>query len=321
MARVIVTGAAGFIGMHVCRRLLERGDAVLGVDSLSAYYDVSLKERRLAVLARDPGFAFERVDLSDQASAEALFRRAEADAIVHLAAQPGVRHSVDAPHACVGANVNGFLNVLEGCRRRPVRHLVYASSSSVYGESAKAPFSVRDRVDQPVSLYAATKRANELMAHTYGHLFGIRATGLRFFTVYGPWGRPDMAPLLFTRAIFEGQPIRVFNGGAMRRDFTYVDDVAEAVVRVLDGPPRAGAATHRVYNVGSGAPVNLLRFIGALEKEIGLAARLVPAPMQPGDVRTTFADVTDLERDFGFRPRTALEDGIRRLVAWYASAR
>jgi UDP-glucuronate 4-epimerase len=321
VARVIVTGAAGFIGMHVCRRLLERGDAVLGVDALTAYYDVSLKERRLAALASHPGFAFERVDLAERASAEDLFRRARPDGIVHLAAQPGVRHSLEAPHACVDANVNGFLNVLEGCRRRPVRHLVYASSSSVYGGNSKAPFSELDRVDRPVSLYAATKRANELMAHTYGHLFGVPATGLRFFTVYGPWGRPDMAPLLFTRAIFEGQPIRVFNGGDMRRDFTFVEDVAEAVVRVLDGPPSAGGATHRVYNVGSGAPVDLLGFIGALEKEIGVAARLVPAPMQPGDVRATFADVTDLERDFGFRPRTALEDGIRRLVAWYLSAR
>jgi UDP-glucuronate 4-epimerase len=320
VARVVVTGAAGFIGMHVARRLLERGEDVLGVDSLSPYYDVGLKERRLALLREQPRFAFERVDLADRAAAAALFRAARADRVVHLAAQPGVRHSIEDPHAYVDANVTAFLDVLEGCRHHSVRHLVYASSSSVYGGNTKVPFSIADRVDHPVSLYAATKRANELMAHTYSHLFGIPATGLRFFTVYGPWGRPDMAPLLFTEAIFEGRTIRVFNGGDMRRDFTYVDDVAEGVVRVLGRPPPAeGGARHRLYNVGSSAPVDLLEFISLLAREIGLEARLEPAPMQPGDVHATFADVTDLERDFGFRPTTALGEGVRRLVAWYRS--
>jgi UDP-glucuronate 4-epimerase len=318
VTRVVVTGAAGFIGMHVSRRLLDRGHAVLGVDSLTPYYDVSLKERRLALLGEHPGFAFERVDLAHRQAAEGLFRRARADRVVHLAAQPGVRHSLEDPHAYVDSNITGFLNVLEGCRQHPVRHLVYASSSSVYGGNIKIPFSVTDAVDRPVSLYAATKRANELMAYTYSHLFGIPATGLRFFTVYGPWGRPDMAPLLFTKAIFEGRPIRVFNGGDMRRDFTYVDDIAEGVLRVLDSPASVeGGANHRVYNIGSGAPVELLRFIAMLETEIGLEARLESAPMQPGDVQATFADVADLERDFGFRPTTGIEDGVRRLVAWY----
>jgi UDP-glucuronate 4-epimerase len=318
VARVVVTGAAGFIGMYVSKRLLERGDAVLGVDSLTPYYDVSLKERRVALLREQPGFAFERVDLAQREAAKDLLRAARADRVVHLAAQPGVRYSLEAPHAYVDANITGFLNVLEACRHTPVRHLVYASSSSVYGANTKVPFSVADRADRPVSLYAATKRANELMAHTYSHLFGIPATGLRFFTVYGPWGRPDMAPMLFTKAIFEGRPIRVFNGGDMRRDFTYVDDIAEGVVRVLDRPPAPdGGASHRVYNIGSSAPVDLLRFIAVLEKEIGLKARLESAPMQPGDVQATFADVTDLEREFGFRPTTGLEEGIRRLVAWY----
>ncbi len=318
MAPVLVTGAAGFIGMHVARRLLDRGDAVLGVDSLTPYYDVSLKERRLALLGAYPGFSFERADLADRAAAESLFRRARADRVVHLAAQPGVRHSLEDPHAYVDSNVTGFLNVLEGCRHEPVRHLVYASSSSVYGGNTKVPFSVADRVDRPVSLYAATKRANELMAYTYSHLFGIPATGLRFFTVYGPWGRPDMAPILFTKAIFEGRPIRVFNGGDMRRDFTYVDDIAEGVVRVLDRPASVeSGANHRLYNIGSSAPVELLRFIALLAEEIGVEARLEPAPMQPGDVQATFADVADLERDFGFRPTTAIEEGVRRLVAWY----
>ena len=322
MTPVIVTGAAGFVGMHVARRLLERGDDVLGVDALTPYYDVSLKARRVALLRAYPRFTFELVDLADREAAQDLFRTAGSDRVVHLAAQPGVRYSLDDPHAYVESNVMGFLNVLEGCRHHPVRHLVYASSSSVYGGNTKTPFAEADRVDRPVSLYAATKRADELMAYAYSHLFGIPATGLRFFTVYGPWGRPDMAPMLFASAIFEGRPIQVFNGGDLRRDFTYVEDTAEAVLRVLDHPaPGEGGVNHRVYNVGSGAPVELMRFIRLLEAELGRAARLELRPMQPGDVSGTFADVTELERDFGFRPTTGIEDGVRRFVAWYRGYR
>lgn len=322
MSRILVTGAAGFVGMHVARRLLERGEAVVGVDALTPYYDVSLKRRRLALLERHPGFAFERVDLAERATAGDVFRSAGADRVVHLAAQPGVRHSLDHPHAYVDSNVTAFLNVLEGCRHHPVRHLVYASSSSVYGGNTKVPFSESDPVERPVSLYAATKRANELMAYTYSHLFGIPATGLRLFTVYGPWGRPDMAPMLFAKAIFEGRPIQVFNGGDLRRDFTYVDDVAEAILRVLDRPASgAGGPNHRVYNVGSSAPVELMRFIRLIEAEIGRPANLEMLPMQPGDVSGTFADVRELERDFAFRPTTAIEEGVRRFVAWYRDHR
>ncbi|MFT3913790.1 MAG: NAD-dependent epimerase [Anaeromyxobacteraceae bacterium] len=318
MSRILVTGAAGFIGMHVAERLLDRGDTVVGVDALTPYYDVRLKEARLARLTGRPGFAFERVDLADRAQAERLFAAARADAVVHLAAQPGVRASVENPHATIEANVGGFLNVLEGCRRAPVGHLVYASSSSVYGGNVKVPFAVSDPVDGPVSLYAASKKANELMASTYSHLFAIPATGLRFFTVYGPWGRPDMAPLLFTRAILEGRPIKVFNHGEMRRDFTYVDDIAEGVVRVLDRPPAPhGDRRHALYNIGNSEPVELMRFISTLEGAIGKKATLELLPMQPGDVPATFADVSDLERDVGFRPATPIGEGLARLVAWY----
>lgn len=322
MSRIIVTGAAGFVGMHVSAALLERGDSVLGVDALTPYYDVSLKERRLSVLLKHARFAFERADLAERDAAAGVFRAAGADRVVHLAAQPGVRYSLDHPHTYIGSNVTGFLNVLEGCRAHPVRHLVYASSSSVYGGNAKTPFSEADPVERPVSLYAATKRANELMAYTYSHLFGIPATGLRLFTVYGPWGRPDMAPMLFARAIFEGRPIQVFNGGDMRRDFTYVRDVAEAVLRVLDGPPpRGDGARHRLYNVGSSEPVELLRFIRVLEAELDRKAELEMHAMQPGDLSTTFADVRQLERDFAFRPTTPIEEGVRRFVAWYREYR
>lgn len=322
MTPVLVTGAAGFVGMHVARALLERGDAVLGVDSLTPYYDVSLKERRLALLRGHPRFSFERVDLAEREAASDLFRTARAERVVHLAAQPGVRYSLDHPHAYVDSNVTGFLNVLEGCRHRPVRHLVYASSSSVYGGNTKTPFSESDPVERPVSLYAATKRANELMAYTYSHLFGIPATGLRLFTVYGPWGRPDMAPMLFAKAILEGRPIQVFNAGDLRRDFTYVGDVAEAVLRVLDRPaPAEGDARHRLYNVGSSAPVELMRFIRLLEAGLAREAELQMLPMQPGDVGATFADVSELERDFGFRPTTGIEEGVRRFVAWYLEYR
>jgi UDP-glucuronate 4-epimerase len=315
---VLVTGAAGFIGHALCERLLARGQRVLGVDSVTSYYEPSLKEARLARLAAWDGFRFERLDLADAARTAELFARERPESVVHLAAQPGVRYSLENPHAYVDANVTGFLNVLEGCRRHPVAHLVFASSSSVYGGNTKVPFSVGDNVDHPVSLYAATKKANELMAHTYSHLFGIPTTGLRFFTVYGPWGRPDMAPMLFTKAILEGRPIRVFNHGKMKRDFTYVDDIAEGVVRVLDrAPAPAAGPRYQLYNIGNSAPVDLMRFIGVLEEAIGRRAELEMLPMQPGDVPATYADVADLERDTGFRPSTRIEDGLARLVAWY----
>ncbi|ACL63602.1 NAD-dependent epimerase/dehydratase [Anaeromyxobacter dehalogenans 2CP-1] len=318
MPPTLVTGAAGFIGFHLAKALLDRGDVVLGVDSMVPYYDVRLKEARLAQLTGRPGFTFERLDLADREATSRLFERGGFGAVVHLAAQPGVRYSLENPHAYVDANVTGFLDVLEGCRRHPVRHLVYASSSSVYGGNTKVPFAVTDNVDHPVSLYAATKKANELMAYTYSHLFAIPATGLRFFTVYGPWGRPDMAPMLFARAILEGQPIKVFNHGQMRRDFTYVDDIVEGVIRVLDRPPAAGVVPpHRLYNIGNSQPVELLRFIDVMEAALGKKAVRELLPMQPGDVPATFADVSDLERDVGFRPATSIEEGVRRFVAWY----
>jgi UDP-glucuronate 4-epimerase len=318
MAKILVTGAAGFVGMHVARRLLARGDTVVGVDSMVPYYDVALKEARLRELAPDIGFSFERTDLADRNAAQQLFNRTRPDAVVHLAAQPGVRYSLENPHAYIDSNITAFLNVLEGCRHFPVRHLVYASSSSVYGGNTKVPFAVGDNVDHPVSLYAATKKANELMGHTYSHLFAIPATGLRFFTVYGPWGRPDMAPMLFTKAILEGRSIQVFNQGDMKRDFTYVDDIAEGVVRVLDLPPDVSRQPrHRLYNIGNSAPVDLLRFIAVLENALGVAAKKEMLPMQPGDVPATFADVSELERDTGFRPSTSIEDGVQALVSWY----
>jgi UDP-glucuronate 4-epimerase len=328
-APVLVTGAAGFIGHHVARRLLDEGHDVLGVDNLDPYYDVRLKEARLAELRHRAGFRFERCDLADAAACDAVFAR-ELPVVIHLAAQPGVRHSLRNPRAYLDANLAAFLNVLEGCRHHGVDHLVFASSSSVYGRSARVPFSVADPVDHPVSLYAATKKANELMAHAYAHLFRIPTTGLRFFTVYGPWGRPDMAPMLFTKAIVEGEPIEVFDGARMRRDFTYVDDVAEAVVRVAARPaaphpahdasapsPDRSDAPYRLYNVGRGEPVDLLEFISILERVLGRQAAKIPRPTQPGDVPATWADVSALERDFGFRPRTSLEQGLRAMVAWY----
>ena len=319
MARILVTGAAGFIGYFVARRLLARGDEVIGVDDLSPYYDVSLKEGRVLRLEADPRFRFPLANLADRAATEGLFESVRPDGVVHLAAQPGVRYSLENPHAYVESNVVAFLNVLEGCRRRPVRHLVFASSSSVYGGNEKVPFAVGDEVDHPVSLYAATKRAGELMAFTYSHLFGVPTTGLRFFTVYGPWGRPDMAPMIFTKAILEGRPIQVFNHGNMRRDFTYVDDVVEGVLRVLDRPPGPidRGARYKLYNLGHSEPVELLRFVAVLEGLIGRKAEMVMLPMQPGDVPATFADVSDLERDVGFRPETPIERGLAELVKWY----
>lgn len=332
MAAVIVTGAAGFIGYHLTKRLLERGDAVAGVDNLNNYYDVSLKEARLEHLQADPGFRFYRRDVEDREGIADLFAETRPECIVHLAAQAGVRYSLENPHAYVQSNLVGFLHILEGCRQHTVRHLVYASSSSVYGSNTRMPFSVHDSVDHPVSLYAASKKANELMAHTYSHLYRLPTTGLRFFTVYGPWGRPDMALFAFTRAILEDRPIDVYAGGAMQRDFTYVDDIVEGVIRVLDMPaapapgwsgdrpdPGTSSAPYRVYNIGASQPVELMRFISALEERLGKQARKNLLPMQPGDVPATYADVSDLERDTGFRPSISIEEGIRRFVEWYRS--
>ena len=328
--KVLVTGCAGFIGMYVAERLLARGDEVVGLDNLNPYYDPSLKEARLAQLLPHPAFRFHRLDLADREAMAALFAQGGFQRVVHLAAQAGVRYSLRNPHAYTDSNVSGFLNVLEGCRHSACEHLVFASSSSVYGANRKLPFSVHDSTDHPVSLYAATKKANELMAHTYSHLFRLPVTGLRFFTVYGPWGRPDMSMFLFTRAILEGQPIEVFNHGEMERDFTYIDDIVEGVVRVLDRVPAADAAAdmlhpdpavsdapYRLYNIGNHSPVKLMVFIGTLERALGRPAQKKLLPMQPGDVPATYADVADLQADVGFAPGTRLEDGIARFVAWY----
>ena len=328
--RVLVTGSAGFIGFHVARALLARGDEVLGLDVMNDYYDVRLKEARLALLAEDGGYRHVRADLADADATAAAFAGFQPDRVVHLAAQAGVRYSLTNPGAYVQSNLVGFGHVLEACRHTSVRHLVYASSSSVYGANTRLPFSVRDSVDHPVSLYAASKKANELMAHTYAHLFGLPTTGLRFFTVYGPWGRPDMALFLFTRAILAGEPIQVFNHGRMRRDFTYVDDVVEGVVRVLDRipsgdpawdasdpDPATSRAPYRIYNIGNHDPVELMRLIEVLEAELGRPAVKVFSDMQPGDVPATYADVDDLVRDVGFAPSTPIEAGVARFVAWY----
>jgi UDP-glucuronate 4-epimerase len=309
---------------------MDRGDHVIGVDNLNDYYDVSLKEARLERLVSRSGFAFHRIDIADTAGVMELFEREKPDAVVNLAAQAGVRYSLQNPYAYVNANLLGFMNILEACRHHPVQHLVFASSSSVYGANTKMPFSIHHNVDHPVSLYAASKKANELMAHTYAHLFGIPCTGLRFFTVYGPWGRPDMALFLFTRAILEGRPIDVFNHGRMRRDFTYIDDIIEGVVRVVDRPatpnrdwtgdapdPGTSAAPYRLYNIGNNSPVELMRFIEILETELGRKAKLNMLPIQPGDVPATCADVEDLSRDTGFSPDTPIEEGIARFVEWY----
>ena len=317
--RVLVTGVAGFIGMHVAERLLARGDAVIGIDNLNSYYDPALKEARLKRLIPKSGFDFIRADVSDSAALSSLCSREKPESIVHLAAQAGVRYSLENPAAYVNSNLVGFGNILEVCRQNPVRHLVYASSSSVYGANAKVPFSTGDRTDEPVSLYAATKKANELMAFTYSHLFSIPATGLRFFTVYGPWGRPDMAYFKFTQNILAGRPIEVFNGGQLQRDFTYIDDIVTGVLGTLDRPPVSEGRNppHRLYNIGNSSPVALGEFISILETVIGSPAIREMQPMQPGDVPATFADVSDLERDVGFRPATPLEDGLRRFFEWY----
>ena len=330
MKRYLVTGAAGFIGYHTSMRLLGRGDSVVGLDNVNDYYDPRLKEARLARLTPHERFRFVRADVSDRARMAELFATERFDRVIHLAAQAGVRYSITNPHAYVDSNLIGFVNILEGCRHGGVEHLAYASSSSVYGANTTMPFSVHDNVDHPLSLYAATKKANELMAHTYSHLYGLPTTGLRFFTVYGPWGRPDMALFLFTKAILEGKPIDVFNHGRMRRDFTFVDDIVEGVVRVSDrvaqkNPAWSGAepdpgssmAPWRVYNIGNHEPVELLHLIEVLEAALGKKAEKRFLDMQPGDVPATCADVADLERDVGFRPATPIAEGVGRFVEWY----
>jgi len=331
-APILVTGAAGFIGYHVARRLLERGETVVGLDNLNAYYDVRLKQARLAQLKPFKRFRFRKLDLVNRKAMAALFAQHKFRRVVHLAAQAGVRYSLVNPHAYTDSNVVGFLNVLEGCRHAQAEHLVYASTSSIYGGNTRLPFSVRDNVDHPLSLYAATKKANELMAHTYAHLYGLPCTGLRFFTVYGPWGRPDMALFLFTKAILAGKPINVFNHGRMKRDFTYIDDIVEGVVRTLDRPAQAdpawsgeapdsatSSAPYRLYNIGNHQPVELLRMIDILEQALGKPAKKKFLPMQAGDVPATYADVQNLIEDVGFKPDTPLEDGIRKFVDWYRS--
>jgi UDP-glucuronate 4-epimerase len=318
---ILVTGAAGFIGFHVARQLLAEGRAVVGIDNLNDYYDPALKAARLNLLRNESGFSFEATDLADRAAIKRLFAGHRFARVVHLAAQAGVRHSIDHPHAYAEANLEGFVNVLEGCRHHGCEHLVYASSSSVYGANTKLPFSVSDTTDHPISLYAATKKANELIAYSYSHLYRLPVTGLRFFTIYGPWGRPDMAVFLFTKAILAGIPIKLFNHGKMRRDFTYIDDVTRVVSKLLDHLPAAGDqaldAPARVYNVGNNHPEELTHVVALLERELGCPAIREMLPMQPGDVSETFADVTELARNTGFRPQTPIEDGLRHFVAWY----
>ena len=330
--KILVTGSAGFIGMHVARRLLERGDEVVGIDNLNDYYDVRLKEARVAALLPHLNFRFIKMDISDTEAMSALFAQEKFDRVVNLAAQAGVRYSLTNPHAYITSNIVGFMNVLEMCRHNQVEHLVYASSSSVYGANTKMPFSVHDCVDHPVSLYAASKKANELMAHSYSHLYALPTTGLRFFTVYGPWGRPDMALFMFTKAILEGRAIDVFNYGKMQRDFTYIDDIVEGVVRVLDKTaepslkwsgdkpdPGTSYAPYRIYNIGNNKPVELLRLIEVLEDCLGRKAEKNLQPLQPGDVVATYADVTDLMRDVDFKPITSIETGVKRFIDWYQS--
>jgi UDP-glucuronate 4-epimerase len=327
---ILVTGAAGFIGFHVARRLVEAGRDVIGVDNLSSYYDPKLKQARLREFAGAKNFKFVRLELADRAATAALFAEHRFPFVIHLAAQAGVRHSLVDPHAYASANLDGFLNILEGCRHHDCRHLVYASSSSVYGANTRMPFRTSDNVDHPLSLYGASKKANELMAHSYSHLFNLPTTGLRFFTVYGPWGRPDMAMWIFAAAISAGKPIMLFNNGNMRRDFTFIDDVVQAVVRLIDRPargdpdwsaeapdPSRSSAPWRIYNIGNNSPVDVLAVVKILEQTIGKKAIRELLPMQPGDVPATFADVDDLMRDVGFKPSTPIAEGIARFIAWY----
>ena len=328
--KILITGAAGFIGFHVAKRLLEQGLEITGLDNLNDYYDVNLKKDRLQILEQQPGFSFVKAALEDQSTIEALFDQEKFDLVIHLAAQAGVRYSLENPRAYINSNIMGFMNILEGCRNTSVKHLVYASSSSVYGANAKVPFAVSDTVDHPVSLYAATKKSNELMAHTYSSLFGLPTTGLRFFTVYGPWGRPDMAYFSFTKSILEGKPIDVFNNGQMQRDFTYIDDIVEGIILVSghipqpdpdwnagDPDPASSYAPYRLYNIGNHSPVELGLFIEIIEQALGKKAKKNLLPMQPGDVLRTFADVEDLTRDVGFKPATTLEAGLGSFITWF----
>jgi UDP-glucuronate 4-epimerase len=330
MKKILITGAAGFIGFHVSRRFLESGNSIVGVDSLNDYYDVSLKKARLALLEKKADFRFVKANIADRERMSALFKEEVPEIVVHLAAQAGVRYSLVNPHAYADSNLTGFINILEGCRHQKITHLVFASSSSVYGANTQMPFSVHHNVDHPVSLYAATKKANELMAHTYAHLYNLPCTGLRFFTVYGPWGRPDMALFLFTKAILEERPIDVFNEGRMSRDFTYIDDIVEGIFRVADKIPNPNAywnsnhpdpgtsfAPYKIYNIGNNNPAELFDFIRILEAQLGRKAKMNLLPMQPGDVPKTFADVDDLMKDVGFKPATSLKDGIEHFVKWY----
>ena len=328
--KILVTGAAGFIGMHCAKVLLDRGDQVIGVDNLNEYYDVGLKEARLDQLMSDENFKFVRCGIEDKDAVAAVFSHEKPDRVIHLAAQAGVRYSLTNPYACIDANVMGFTNIIEECRHNGISHLVYASSSSVYGGNASMPFSEHDNVDHPISIYAATKKANELMAHTYSHLYGLPTTGLRFFTVYGPWGRPDMALFLFAKAILKGEAISVFNKGQMIRDFTYIDDIVKGVIRVLDKPassdadfdpyapdPATSAAPYRIFNIGNGSPVPLMDYIGALEQALGIEAIKEFLPMQPGDVPATSADTRELGAWVGFQPNTSVIDGVANFVEWY----
>ncbi len=319
--KILVTGAAGFIGYHLSRRLLSEGKSVIGLDNLNDYYDSELKHARLLQLEPEKGFRFIRGDLTDAGLIDRIFREDRPEIVVHLAAQAGVRYSIENPEAYINSNVVGFFRILEACRHYPVRHLVYASSSSVYGNQEKTPFSTDDRADHPISLYAATKRSGEMMGYCYSHLYGIPMTGLRFFTVYGPWGRPDMAYFSFTRKILAGETIRVFNYGDQYRDFTYIDDIVEGIMRLLDDPPEANgtAARHRIYNIGNNSPEKLIRFIEILEETIGKPAEKEFLPAQPGDVFKTYADIGPLERDYGFKPGTPLEEGLKRFYDWYRS--
>jgi UDP-glucuronate 4-epimerase len=319
--RVLATGAAGFVGFHVANALLARGDSVLGFDNLNDYYDPALKRARLAILEQSPGFSFVQGGLEDEKAVRDVFERFKPGRVLHLAAQAGVRYSIENPHAYIQSNIAGFLNILEACRTHGTDRLVYASSSSVYGLNAKLPFSESDKTDSPASLYGATKKAGELMAHAYAHLYGVPSTGLRFFTVYGPWGRPDMSPIIFAKAIFEGRPIDIFNGGAHARDFTYVDDITDGVLRVLDRAPEGGGEgpglPFKIYNIGNSSPVRLMDFIACLEKAIGKTAVKNYLPMQKGDVAETHADVSSLARDTGFEPATPIEVGVPRFVRWF----
>ncbi|MBW1835174.1 MAG: NAD-dependent epimerase [Deltaproteobacteria bacterium] len=328
--RVIITGAAGFIGFHLSMRLLKNGCHVTGIDNLNSYYDVKLKEARLEKLTSFENFSFYKMDISDKKSLEAIFNNTKYDVVVNLAAQAGVRYSIKNPHAYVDSNIVGFVNLLEACRHNDVKHLVFASSSSVYGANTKMPFSVHNNVDHPVSLYAATKKANELMAHAYSHLYGMACTGLRFFTVYGPWGRPDMALFLFTKAILEEKPIKIFNHGRMQRDFTYIDDITEGVVRIMarlpepdptwngnNPDPGTSYVRYKIYNIGNNNPVELMEFIGVIEKVLGKKAKKEFLDLQPGDVPATYADIDDLIKDVGFKPETSIETGIKQFILWY----